>query len=795
MGRPARAGLLRRPRARLDHPGCRRPTAQQAPLSETFSLHSNPGANLTILLDFDGAYVAGTVWNTEAGVTPATHPAWDPAGDGPAFNDTERRMVQQVWAMVAEDYAPFDVDVTTEDRGADALVRSSSGDSVYGTRVLITPSDDPFAKICDRGCGGVAYIDVFDAVGSPYQPAWVFPQAVGNDAKGVAEAAAHEAGHNLGLSHDGTAVQGYYGGQGVWAPIMGVGYDRPLVQWSQGSYPGADNTEDDLSILTRYLGLRADEAGSSPATPAVLPSGSALIGRTDDVDAYLLGACSAGAVVTVSPAAVAPNLDVRAVLYDATGAQRAVSQPPSGFGDGTTASGLGGSLTVPAAGDGWVLTVDGVGEGSWALGGYGDYGSLGAYTVGAPGCGQASTGVPGAPTSVVAAPAGTGALTLSWAPPASVGGGPVTGYVVSRSGSAGTETLPADARSHTFTGLTPATGYQLTVRAVNASGAGAPVTVSAATSGPAPAAPSAPRDVAGGYDQATGTIQAWWTEPASTGTQPISGYAVFLDGVSLGQLAPTERGVEITDADGFPAGPHVVGIAAVNAVGASPRLRGHRHRDAASPGAAGQRRGGFRSGDQRALRVGRRGQHLRHRVDERPGATQRVRRRRPLGLVLLDARRLRPGDHEHLRRRGRPGHHARRLHRSSWGAGGGGGQRRRCRPALPGRLRRGCGDAVPHRGRRLRRPRRDRAVRARLDAGGAAGAGRAGGRVGGRRGRGRAGVVVGGVRQRVTGHRLHRDGVARRCLLCDGRGADLHRARAGQRHGVHVHRGGDQRRG
>jgi hypothetical protein len=45
----------------------------------------------------------------------------------------------------------------------------------------------------------------------PPQPAFVFPvQLGGGYAKYVAEAAAHEAGHNLGLSHDGNSTVNYY---------------------------------------------------------------------------------------------------------------------------------------------------------------------------------------------------------------------------------------------------------------------------------------------------------------------------------------------------------------------------------------------------------------------------------------------------------------------------------------------------------------------------------------------------------------------------------------------------------
>ena len=74
---------------------------------------------------------------------------------------------------------------------------------------------------------------------------------MGSD-KIIAEAASHEIGHNLGLSHDGTSTQGYYGGQGAWAPIMGVGYSYSISQWSKGEYFDANNQEDDLQIIQNH---------------------------------------------------------------------------------------------------------------------------------------------------------------------------------------------------------------------------------------------------------------------------------------------------------------------------------------------------------------------------------------------------------------------------------------------------------------------------------------------------------------------------------------------------------------
>jgi hypothetical protein len=56
----------------------------------------------------------------------------------------------------------------------------------------------------------------------------VFPAQLGSGyPKYVWEATSHELGHRLGLSHDGdTLGNAYYGGSGIWAPIMGVSGPR-----------------------------------------------------------------------------------------------------------------------------------------------------------------------------------------------------------------------------------------------------------------------------------------------------------------------------------------------------------------------------------------------------------------------------------------------------------------------------------------------------------------------------------------------------------------------------------------
>lgn len=85
------------------------------------------------------------------------------------------------------------------------------------------------------------------------------------------------------------------------------------------------------------------------------------------------------------------------------------------------------------------------------------------------------TTVPGAPTSVTVSATGNGQVSLSWTAPADSGGSAITGYSMTATPSGGAaitkDTGSADA-GYTFTGLTNATAYVFTVKAVNSAGAG-----------------------------------------------------------------------------------------------------------------------------------------------------------------------------------------------------------------------------------------------------------------------------------------------------------------------------------
>ena len=366
------------------------PTAARAvaPLGKTFDLHSKPRSQRTIFLDFDGTVVKGTAWNRQLGVRNGRHAGWDPANNGRKFTDRERRIVQSVWARVAEDYAPFDVDVTTEEPTATRIDRARKRDRVFGTRVLITESGNAHRRICSRQCGGVSFLNVFSAVGRAHrrhQPSWVFPAGLGNDLKAVAEAATHEAGHTFGLLHDGARRAAYYEGHAAWAPIMGAAYKRPISQWSRGAYPTATSHQDDLAIIARRgAPFRRDEAGSRPRSAARLPEGPAYISRRGDVDVFRLGHCTGLIKVRAVGAKISPNLDVRLRLIR-KGRVVASADPPSARVSRDRASGMNASIARNAKRGVYYAAVDGVGRGS-ASSSYDDYGSLGAYRLKVRGC-------------------------------------------------------------------------------------------------------------------------------------------------------------------------------------------------------------------------------------------------------------------------------------------------------------------------------------------------------------------------------------------------------------------------
>ena len=338
------------------------------PLADTFKLHSLPGATKRIYLDFDGHFTTKTLWQTYFRYGDIDTPAFSLDANYDAFTDLEKAAVQDIWARVAEDFAPFEVDVTTEDPGVDALINTGGSDAEWGVRVVVGG---------DGSWMGSAGVAVMGGVGqSDGSPAFAFAdQWWKTNPNFVTQCISHEVGHTLGLSHDGP---GYYQGHGTgptgWVPIMGSG-DKSLNQWSKGEYRTASNKEDDLAIITtgNGFGYRPDDYGNTlvAATPVSGTVVKGFVERNTDVDVFQFA--SLGTIMaTVSPAAYGANLDILAEILDASGAIVATSNPIGA---------LNASFNITVSAGSYYLRVQGAGEGDPLGTGYTNYGSLGQYTV------------------------------------------------------------------------------------------------------------------------------------------------------------------------------------------------------------------------------------------------------------------------------------------------------------------------------------------------------------------------------------------------------------------------------
>jgi PKD repeat protein len=400
-------------------------TSAAAPYSyaQTFQLHSRPGSNRVIYLDFDGHITSNTAWNTNyTSGQPINSAPFSLDGNSNSFNTQEQDAIQYIWQRVAEDFAPFDVDVTTQDPGDDAIFRSASTDLIYGTRAVISPTNFTGSNI-----GGIAYVGVFNYVGSTYQPAFVMTSGLGNSEKNIAEATSHEVGHNLGLNHDGkTNADGttttYYAGHGDWAPIMGNSYYKSVTQWSKGEYSGANQLQDDLAVMQTYgIPLISDDHGNTNTAATVLSginiNGSGLVTTRSDVDIFQFSTGEGNVTINLNPAARGANLDIQAQISDAQGNVVATANP----------LGLPASFNQSLSAGVYYLTIDGVGANDLTTG-YSDYASIGQYSI--TGTLAASNAQP--PVAAVSANpiSGTTPLTVSFS---SVNSSDADGTIVSYS--------------------------------------------------------------------------------------------------------------------------------------------------------------------------------------------------------------------------------------------------------------------------------------------------------------------------------------------------------------------------
>ncbi len=328
-------------------------------------LHSKPGAAKKIYLDFDGhLFVGPSPWGANR-VTPAYS-----QDSSPDFSASEISNITTIWQRVSEDFAPFDIDVTTEE--------PTSFGSKTAQRVAIGGS---YSDWYGQSAGGVAYPCTFTWAGDI--PTYVFENNLGNgDPKYTAEAISHEVGHTLCLSHqatydaNGNKTAEYDPGSGSgptgWAPIMGVGYYQNLTTWRNGRSSSCYTCfQDDLAVITGAsvgLAYRADDVGGTIGTAGSLTVvgatalGSGIIEQGTDVDMFSFTTGAGTVTLQVDPAPFGPNLDVSIELYNGGGTLLAANEP---------AAALNASISTSLAAGQYYLAVKSVGT----------YGRIGQYTV------------------------------------------------------------------------------------------------------------------------------------------------------------------------------------------------------------------------------------------------------------------------------------------------------------------------------------------------------------------------------------------------------------------------------
>jgi hypothetical protein len=379
-------------------------------------LDSNPKAPATLYLDFTGDFEQDWFQNNSNGTqthfsninTPAfnlnanTGLGQDPAPET-SFTDSEEAMITQIWARVAEDFAPFNINVSTHYYGSFNNPSLTYSSFLRGARPTL--SNHPALHVVVGGWGtwnGAAGGTGVSSIGSFHDSApnvvFVFAQDIvwyanhnGQDFEGrpldIAAATAttisHESGHAFGLLHhssydaNGNKTDEYDHGTADWTPIMGNNLSSDRTTWYNGPTDQGPNTsQDDMAIISGLqngFGYRADDHGNTIATAGWLTpvksrvaflgpivAGHGIIEKTSDVDAFKFSAPGGPIVVTVDPAQYGPNLMPRVELWSSAGL--IASADP---GRATEASIV---ITVPA-GTYYVFVKS-----------HGDYGDVGQYT-------------------------------------------------------------------------------------------------------------------------------------------------------------------------------------------------------------------------------------------------------------------------------------------------------------------------------------------------------------------------------------------------------------------------------
>lgn len=296
-------------------------------------LSSLPDATAKIYLDFDGHYES--VWG---GFRDVTTPAYSRDGDRSSFSATDVNAITEIWARVAEDYSPFNIDVTTKDPGDWGNAKG---------RALRVAIGGHYNDWYGQPSSGVAHYSSF--TGPLQSTVYIFSDVLSNRPESVADIVSHEVGHAFGLRH-----QSAYNAAGVrtneyntgtppsWSPLMGNPLGSSRTTWHNGpSDLYAHAYQYDMDVIANSIngfGLRADDHGGTLATATPLTArggiaqGTGVIEYHTDRDYFKITSPAGKLNIRVNVAELGPNLDTKVELRSATGALITTVSPADDLG-------------------------------------------------------------------------------------------------------------------------------------------------------------------------------------------------------------------------------------------------------------------------------------------------------------------------------------------------------------------------------------------------------------------------------------------------------------------------------
>jgi hypothetical protein len=127
-------------------------------------------AALSCRLDFNGCTITDRSWNAAFNRTVIQTPPYSIDADVSSFSQQELTNMVAIWRAASEDYAAFNVDVTTVNQEALGALNSTY------MRVCIGGS----SSVLGASAGGYAYVGIFNRTNLFYQPAFIFTAQLGN---------------------------------------------------------------------------------------------------------------------------------------------------------------------------------------------------------------------------------------------------------------------------------------------------------------------------------------------------------------------------------------------------------------------------------------------------------------------------------------------------------------------------------------------------------------------------------------------------------------------------------------